>query len=295
MGGALSGSAAGSLAFSGGGSAPATPPLDAFTTVPRAAWGTERLLSSYSGDLYTVRKTTGGDTVSTHDVPYDPATNADDTASLVGFVGSESWVHTRWFDQVSARHLTQAVAITQPRGGAAGAADVVGPQRAAKFDGSNDDLARADALGLSGAVSLTVHVRFAHDGSFPFVQVPLSLGALAAGQVLNLQIPNATTVGVGISGANRLFSCSALGTGAHSLLVVYTGGSGIGTARCWLDGVELSELSSSNPSNTLNLGTTATALANNPGGSNFTNIRLSRAVVWNAALTGAELTAAAAL
>lgn len=273
--------------------------LDGFAAAPLAAWGTERLLAAYAtaSPLYKVRKTTGGDTVTTQDIASAAATDLDDTGALATFVGAQSWAHTQWFDQCAgARPLSQAVGAAQPVGGTTGTPVAISSRRAADFDGAAQFLTRGDSLGMSGAQSVSAHVRFQLDAGFPYAQIFLSIGTLAATQLINIVSTNATTIGVGISGSNRLFTAPTLTSGTHSVFVIYTGGSGIGTVRLWLNGTELVELSSLNPSNTLNMGTAGCSLANNTtGGTSFTNCRLSRVAVWSAALSGADITKGAAL
>lgn len=97
--------------FQGGGGGGPTWPLDAVTSGLAFAYGRQRLLTSYSGPLYRVRRSSDN---TEQDIA--AATNGDDVPSLLTFVGSGSAYLTKWYDQSGhAIDLIQATTTKQPR------------------------------------------------------------------------------------------------------------------------------------------------------------------------------------
>lgn len=278
------------------------PPLDAFTNAPRAAYDMhQRVLTTYTGALHTVRKTTGGDTTTTHDVPYAAATNVVDTADRAAFVGSESWAVTRVLDQAAgARHLTQATGSAQPAGGTTGTGVTINGRAAIDTTpGSSQRLQRSDALGLSGAVALTIFCEMKADAIGAF------LAAVAIGDrgttngCLEISFTTPTALFIGISGANRGFTVPDMTSATRKVLVALGAGAGIGTVRVWIDGVEQSEVSSVNPANTMSLLNNFTVMGGRASYASGWDGQISRAYFWNAdfgaAGNAADLTRALAL
>ena len=257
-----------------------TTPLDGFTTPAHAAWSNWRALLTGVTNLITVRRTTGGSTVAEHDVPAGAGTLLD-AASLSGFVGAESWATRRWYGQVASRNVAQTTEGNQPAGGTAGVALTIGTHHAADFDGAGDHFTRGDTMTLSGAVALSVFSEFTVD-SVASTRYLFAIGASGTGTLFSLIVTNATTIGVTIGGANRLFTAPTLTTGTHKVLVALGAGAGIGTLRCWVDGVELAQASVSSGSNTLNLGTTACSIGTDITGLSFHDGRISELILWNA-------------
>lgn len=264
-----------------------TPPLDDFTNAPRAAYDVhQRVLTTYTGALHTVRKTTGGDTVTTHDVPYAVATNTLDTADRATFVGAQSWSVTKVFDQASgARPLTQGTGSAQPVGGTTGTGVTINSRSAIDTTpGSSQRLERADALGLSGAVAVTMFCELKAD-AIGGSMAPCGIGDNGTtSREFAILFNSPTTVFVNIAGANRGFTCPSATAATRKVLIAISAGGQVGTARCWVDGVELSELSSVNPTNTLNLGTAGTVIGGRPVYASGTGWdgQVSRAYFWNA-------------
>ncbi len=88
--------------------------LDSYTSGIWAAVGLTKVLSSYSGPAIRVRKSTGGDTVTEQDIGFSGF--ALDTTALASFVGSETAVVTKWYDQSgNGNDFTNATTSTQPR------------------------------------------------------------------------------------------------------------------------------------------------------------------------------------
>lgn len=91
---------------------PAGPPLDPYTTGLAFAYARKRLLTSWTGALYRVRRTSDN---TEQDIAYDP-TSGTDTASLTTFVGSSSGYVSKWYDQSGAGlDLLQATTTAQPQ------------------------------------------------------------------------------------------------------------------------------------------------------------------------------------
>ncbi|HMI90000.1 MAG TPA: hypothetical protein VK509_01495, partial [Polyangiales bacterium] len=145
---------------------------------PRAAFDAyQRVLTSYAGALHTVRKTSGGDVVSTFDVPYDAASGLMDSVARAAFVGAQSWAWTRLHDQAAGgRHITQGTTGNQPDGGITGTQFSLNGRAAADFiPAGSHRLSRADALGLSGGVALTMFAEIKAD-TLAAVRFPCGLG-----------------------------------------------------------------------------------------------------------------------
>ena len=95
----------------GGGSAPVTLPLDGYDTDLWDAWGTARLLTSYTGNLAQVRESTGSTSAN---IGYG-ASNLLDTAALASHVGAGSGYVAQLYGQKNSRHLAMATTTRQPR------------------------------------------------------------------------------------------------------------------------------------------------------------------------------------
>jgi hypothetical protein len=95
----------------GGGGGGFTGPLDAFTT-PFAAWSLyRRLLSSWTGALIKLRRSSGGES----DFGFDVGTNLLDTAAITTWAGGATLYLVTEYDQTgNGRHRTQGTAGTQP-------------------------------------------------------------------------------------------------------------------------------------------------------------------------------------
>lgn len=278
-----------------GGGAPAAA-LDVFTTVPRAAYSDwRRLLTTYTGPLIRVRKTTGGDTTTQHDVPYAAATNLLDTADLAAFVGSESWaVVTRYDQATGARNVTQATDANQPSGGVAGVASKIATRHAADFDGTNDALRRADALGLSGATGLTVYAGYAADATGN--RDIWSLGGTATNTGIALKLSTATNARGESTSALREFTTPNNTSAPRKLVYLFAAGGTFGDSEMYVDGAACAESAAVNPATTLNMANSAfTHGAYFNGAAALFDGREDEVIVWASKLAGAELTAALAL
>lgn len=98
-------------------------PLDALRASIYAAYGLRRLVSTWSGPLVTVRRSTDNATL---DV-YPAGDGWLDTAALLAWCGSASAYVTRWWDQSGlARNAEQATASSQPRIVLSGVMDTFG-------------------------------------------------------------------------------------------------------------------------------------------------------------------------
>ncbi|QUE25325.1 hypothetical protein SEA_FIZZLES_29 [Microbacterium phage Fizzles] len=119
---------------------------------PYRAHSLRRVLSSYSGPLIKVRRSSDN---TTHDVGY----NADgtlNTADLLAFVGAgDGFVETFYDQGANGRHFTQATAANQPRIVLGGVLDAVNGKPALVFDGVSDLLVSSVA-GLFAAAAATV-------------------------------------------------------------------------------------------------------------------------------------------
>ncbi len=90
---------------------PPAPPLDSYSSDLIYAFARERLLTSWTGALYRVRRDSDN---TEQDIT--PAADGTDTASLTAFVGSASGYVTVWYDQSGAGlDLAQATTTKQPQ------------------------------------------------------------------------------------------------------------------------------------------------------------------------------------
>lgn len=125
--------------------------FDAFAA-PYRAHSLRRVLSSYTGPLLKVRRSSDNTTL---EVGY----NADgtlNTTALLTFVGAgDGYVETFYDQAPNGRHLTQATAANQPRIVSAGVVDAVTGKPAIVFDGVSDLLISPTA-GLYTATTATV-------------------------------------------------------------------------------------------------------------------------------------------
>lgn len=95
-------------------------PLDGLTANLWASYALKRLLSSYTGALIRVRRSSDS---TEQDISYITGGGLD-TAALATFVGANSAFIVTWYDQSGAgNHLTQATAANQPRIVSAGVYD----------------------------------------------------------------------------------------------------------------------------------------------------------------------------
>lgn len=108
------------------GAAPFVGPLDAYTTNLAVCWSAaRRLLSSYTGDLIRVRRSSDN---TEDDFGYDADGNLD-SAALLTFCGAgDGWIRTFYDQSGGARHMTQATDAEQIRIVAAGVLDTVGTE-----------------------------------------------------------------------------------------------------------------------------------------------------------------------
>lgn len=130
-------------------------PLDAFASQIAMAFGMQRLLSTHNGPCRRVVRSSDNAAL---DIGFLP-TGAYDLAAEQAHVGANSGAASIWYDQSAAVHDgAQGTAASRPRTINAGTPDV-GPDGAAvlAFDGANDALIPANALGVARAAdALTI-------------------------------------------------------------------------------------------------------------------------------------------
>lgn len=290
LSGSLAGRLAGSLAKVVSSEAPASFMLDGLSAAPLAGYCLPaRRISSYSGALYTGIRVTGG---TLHDIPYVAGTNLRDAAAQnTAFSGSNATLDTIKDQMPGARHLAQGVtAVRCPKiyDSVTGAL-TLGGQQTALWD-ADDEVDRADALGLSGATAISA--AFVWQPGATVNPGAFSIGTAAVGQLFEVWADGPTTITISISGASRSFTCPAYTTGVHSVIVTLAAGAGIGTAACYWNGVALAQSAVSNGSNTLNLGTGYTSMAANTRRA-FLDLsgNLSELWFWNSVLSAGDIAA----
>lgn len=100
--------------FAPAGSAPVVAPgyLNTGTTVPYAVWGAHRLVSGYSGNLFTLRRASDGASL---DVAAQAGGDYPDYAAITAWAAGSALTVTTLFDQMgNGRSLAQASVANQP-------------------------------------------------------------------------------------------------------------------------------------------------------------------------------------
>lgn len=130
--------------------------LDRVGAKAQAAYGSvESPLRNYRGPLITVRRASDSATLDINTIAVTGKLNREQLKAFGA--GTSGLVTKSWDCTGNGRHLTQATTGKQPRIVNAGVIDVNANGRPAiTFDGSNDTLTRADALGFSGSQDITV-------------------------------------------------------------------------------------------------------------------------------------------
>lgn len=235
--------------------------LDSLTSAPTALYSMSHcLLSAYAGgNLFQVQRSSDS---TTQNIGHNPTTMAVDLAALAAFcTGTDGFVTSLYDQSGGARTITAAGALRPKVWDSVSGAVLIGTALAASYDGTTDQIGRADAFGLSGATALSVGSVATWTKAIDTPSI-FAIGTDGA-RARQLQYMNTTTQLVeDIFGSSRTMTCSALNSGTQNLLTRLAAGAGIGTIKVRQNGTELSELSSVNPANTLNLGTTNSNLGN---------------------------------
>jgi len=141
--------------------------LDSYTTSLAGAYSAaRRLLTSYTGNLFRVRRSS--DSTET-DIGYS-ADGSMDSAALLTFAAGGSAYVTTWYDQSGAGlNLLQTTAANQPRIVSSGVVDVQNALPAIYWDGTNDSL----RVAWSGTASYTAYLMttLKAAGNFPMMLV----------------------------------------------------------------------------------------------------------------------------
>ena len=161
-------------------------PLDALAASIRAAYGLRRLVSSWTGPLITVRRSSDGASL-------DISAGADgwlDMAALIAFVGTASAFITKWWDQSgNGCHAVQSTAAAQPRIVNAGVVDLIGGRPSLSLDGNRWMLSSVPAVAQPFSVvtviqqadySTGVNNRLFHSTSSNFIAGSGSNGTVIA-------------------------------------------------------------------------------------------------------------------
>lgn len=265
--------------------------LDGLSVAPNALWcRSARLLSAYTAALTRVRRASDS---SAQDVPYLAATNRADTAGMATFCGASSGYEPALYDQSgNARDLAQATTANQPKlHDSATGPNLLTGDLASLHDAFDDGQTRADRCGL-GAVgpAITLWAVWTTTATSGF-RGPLRLGTPGAGGALfELYMDNTTTrLALNIGGGTAKFDCAALNTGVNSVVAQIAAGAGIGSARMWLNGSELTLTSSTNPANTITALGNTTRSATGDGGYGQLSGNCDALGVWGSALGAGDI------
>jgi hypothetical protein len=260
--------------------------LDPYTTSLWSAGGITRLLSSYSGSLIRVRRSSDN---AEQDIGY-AAGGALDTTALASFVGANSAFVTTLYDQTgNSRHWVQATSGLQPRIVNAGVYDGF-----ARFDGADDTMACATTFGASPG--MTCAIRYEQRSAPSAATYPpvfsMSNPNVAAHQTVFFSSNPDTSVkndlylfnGV-ISGSNFTVENYAFSTSEKVDVASFnTAVAGTGQIRLFRSGVELTATSTTNNYASGNSLTAETLhVGSYPGNGSVTNpMNLKTIAVWSA-------------
>ncbi len=173
--------------------------LDTGITAPNAAFSAYRKLRrAYSGPAIRVRRSSGGE-----DDFYFTSGDILNVSELLAFCAGGSGFIRTWYDQSgNGRDVTQTTTTAQPRIVNAGVLDQLATGPAIRFDGTDDRLFRADALGFSGSAEMTVAWVAKTTSSNPPVSASWHIGGTTFGTNNMLNASNAGSVaGLGKGGS----------------------------------------------------------------------------------------------
>lgn len=260
----MSGSAAGSLAFSGA-SAPAPVTIDGMAAAQALYCPCFRLLSAYGGNLLRVRSAGGGEA----DVGSDATTYNVLEASIAAHCGANNGFLVSLYDHSgNGRTITQATAAHQHKiyDAATGTVDLGAATAAMLANDATDRQSRADGCGLTGNSGGTLaYVLKASAGAATRVAGLLGAAALAGDSIQAFSL-GLTQFTVGLEVGSRTFTSPDLSAAIRDVICsVAAGGATAGVSTCYVDGVALGELASSNPATVSNINGTATHLGHSAG------------------------------
>lgn len=225
----------------------------------------ERLLASYTGPLFRVRRASDN---AEQDIGYVAATNLRDTAALASFCsGTNGFVVTIYDQSGNGRHLTQATTTKQPKiyDSATGLV-TLGPNGAAAalFDNVNDELTRADGFGMTGDVAWSAGAVWSTANTTGFA-ASWWIGSTST-RVLMRQNNNSTQLTMNYNNGARVHTSPNLTTGPNNTRTRRAAASTIGAIPLTHNGVDLTELSSTNPSNVPQTANTVSSVGQSTGG-----------------------------
>jgi len=231
-----------------------------------SAYGLQRVLrSGYSGPCCQVIRSSDSQAA---DIPF-VAGVFDEAALIEHCTGTDGYLSIAYDHGVEGRHLT-AVAGERPKiyDSATGTVKV-GGFIAPQWDGSDDVLERADACGLTGNPDIdTFDVAIISSFAGPSGRV--GIGGTGSGEQINVEQDTTTDEpqSFRFSGGNQVFTNLADETAAlYSYHARREAGDQYGDGRMWFSDSELSEISSTNPTNTPTLTDTKTTWGTRTDGS----------------------------
>lgn len=261
--------------------------FDGLTDAPRALYCfSARLLTSYTGPLFRLRRTS--DNAET-DIDYVAGTNLCDETAITDFAfGTSAYAMTLYDQSGGGRDVTTATTTRQPLV-YGGSITKIDSAVAAAYDVTDDELERGDALGLSGAIALSVWsvwttaTAAGQPGMF-------SIGTVAAGGLMEQYCESSNVkISLSIGGARRIFTSPNVNSGTNNTIARLAAGAGIGTSKMMHNAVELAEDSVVNGSNTLTLGTTYAAAVSGTRRGIPLNGKQGVLGFWNADLSAGDL------
>lgn len=250
-----------------------------------------RLSSTYAGSAFRVRRSSDNTEQDIGFVGF-----YIDTASLLSFVGAgNGFIRTLYDQSGNTRDLGNATAGQQPQIVSSGAVLTMGPGiPGMSFDGSDDRLSRADAMGLTGSPALTILSTFKLDSAN---RGPRGMWGIGATTVSNNRIAmysNALGINPDYGGSFDAISPS-LTTGVLDFVTHrHAAGANVDTADVRIDGVQ-STRSGGGGSGALNMANTITMLGCSTNTADFQIMQMATIAFFNSSFSDATAVAAEAV
>lgn len=270
--------------------------LDSVTAQPLGAYSVAlRLRKAYTGNLFRVVRDSDSAELN---IGYESDGDWDNAALSTHCTGTNCLVMTVYDQSGNGRDLTSAAAGNRPKvwDSSTGAVTCgTAAKLCMQFDpgdgsaGAVDWLRRTDSLGLTGSPELHLFWNYQRTGSSTLDKFHWTIGTSASG----------THVGVMVSGSGTRTAVSYLNgvnqfnpnEDAWQFYGMYKAlNAAVGDTTMESGGSAMAETGDLNPSNTTNIANTSFSWGATSGGTFTAEGKSSTLIVWNAQLTGTDLT-----
>jgi len=247
----------------------------------------ERLRLAYRGPLLTVRRSSDNATL---DIGAIPTTGKLNRLQLLGFCGAGNGFVTKlWDHSGSGRHLTQGTTSLQSQIVSSGALLTMGTRTpTTSFDGADDRLTRADALGLTGSPALTIASTFKLDSANRGPRGIWGLGANTASNNRVAMYANALGINPDYGGSYDAITPSVTSGVADYAVQRHAAGANVDTADVRINGVQSSRTGGAG-TGALNMTDQIVMLGCSTNTADFQIMRMATWVAFNSVLSGTAL------